>query len=135
MGNWNINIQGVGCHHNGDPKIDADLAAAEFVAKLREQGHMVEVANFTSGSKTDLIEQSQPQHRFVTVIINGVKFPNFPSDATYESILLAAGFALTERPSMTYYGARFGKEGILMPGKSIEAVNDTVFNVAHTGNA
>ena len=35
MGNWIINIQGVGAHHNGKPEEDADLAAVEFVAKLR----------------------------------------------------------------------------------------------------
>lgn len=55
MGNWNINIQGVGCHHNGKPEIDADLAAAAFVETLRKQGHTIEAATFTYGGKVDLL--------------------------------------------------------------------------------
>jgi hypothetical protein len=47
MGNWNINIQGVGSHHNGKPEIDADLMAVEFVAFLKTKGHTVESATFT----------------------------------------------------------------------------------------
>lgn len=57
MGNWNINIQGTGCHHNGKPEIDADLAAKEFAGKLKAQGHTIEAASFTSGSKLDLTEE------------------------------------------------------------------------------
>ena len=54
MGNWNINIQGVGCHHNKDNPTDADRMAAEFVERLRQAGHTVEHASFTSGSKVDI---------------------------------------------------------------------------------
>lgn len=135
MGNWNINIQGVGCHHNSNPKIDADLAAVEFVAKLREMGLVVESASFTSGSALDLIAHSGPQNQLVSVSINGKAREKFPSTASYESVALAAGFALWERPSMTYARARFGKEGILQPGQKIEAVDGTRFSVANTGNA
>ena len=53
MGNWNINIQGVGCHHNGKTEIDADLAMKEFVMKLKAQGHTIEHATFTHGGKED----------------------------------------------------------------------------------
>jgi hypothetical protein len=60
MGNWNINIQGVGCHHNGKPEVDADLAATEFVAFLKSQGHVIESASFTSGGKVDLAEAAKP---------------------------------------------------------------------------
>lgn len=60
MGNWNINIQGIGCHHNGRADIDADLAAKEFVEKLKAQGHTIEHAEFTSGSKTDLMPSPAP---------------------------------------------------------------------------
>lgn len=49
MGNWNINIQGVGCHHNQNPEIDANLATVEFVKKLKAQGHHIEHATFTFG--------------------------------------------------------------------------------------
>lgn len=53
MGNWNINIQGVGCHHNAKAAIDADLALKEFVAKLKSQGHSIEKATFTYGGRED----------------------------------------------------------------------------------
>lgn len=55
MGNWNINIQGIGPHHNTSNLTDADLMAAQFVADLKHAGHTVEVANFTSGAKTELL--------------------------------------------------------------------------------
>lgn len=51
MGNWNINVQGIGCHHNSKAPKDADVMAAEFVRQLLEAGHTVEHATFTSGSK------------------------------------------------------------------------------------
>lgn len=59
MGNWAINIQGIGCHHNENPDIDADLAAAAFFAKLREMGQHVESATFTYGGKVDLAAQGK----------------------------------------------------------------------------
>lgn len=52
MGNWNINIQGVGCHHNsGNNLNDANLMADDFVARLMQAGHHIENASFTYGSK------------------------------------------------------------------------------------
>lgn len=63
MGNWNINIQGIGCHHNGKPEIDADLAAEEFVKKLKEQGHTIEHAEFTSGGKKDLMPVAETEKK------------------------------------------------------------------------
>ena len=54
MGNWNINIQGIGAHGNGKPDVDADLMAKEFVALLRSKGHTIEHASFTYGGKSDL---------------------------------------------------------------------------------
>lgn len=59
MGNWNINVQGIGCHHNNAPK-DADKMAAEFVKQLRDAGHTVEHACFTSGSKVDINVSATP---------------------------------------------------------------------------
>jgi hypothetical protein len=58
MGNWNITVQGVGCHHNGKAEIDADLAAVEFVEKLRKQGHTITSATFTYGGSVDLEKKS-----------------------------------------------------------------------------
>jgi hypothetical protein len=54
MGNWNINIQGVGCHHNADFPNDADRMAKKFVEQLKEAGHTVEHAEFTYGGKAAL---------------------------------------------------------------------------------
>lgn len=59
MGNWNINVQGVGCHHNADNPTDADRLAAQFVADLIRTGHSVETATFTSGGKTDLFPKAE----------------------------------------------------------------------------
>jgi hypothetical protein len=54
MGFWNITIRGTGCHHNGRPDIDADLAAAELVKTLKAQGATITAASFTTGSDYDL---------------------------------------------------------------------------------
>lgn len=55
MGNWNINIQGVGAHHNADNySNDADKMAARFVEELKRAGHTVEAATFTHGGKEEL---------------------------------------------------------------------------------
>ncbi len=54
MGNWNINIQGIGCHHNENNPTDADLMAAKFVSDLRVAGHLIETASFTHGGKVTL---------------------------------------------------------------------------------
>lgn len=56
MGNWVINIQGTGQHHNGEHKNDADVLAKEIVRILREAGQNVEQASFTSGSRANLLE-------------------------------------------------------------------------------
>lgn len=55
MGNWNITIQGTGCHHNGKPDIDANAVAKEMVQKLIAQGHTIHVASFTHGSEEWLL--------------------------------------------------------------------------------
>jgi hypothetical protein len=54
MGNWNINVQGHGCHHNRTNPTDANLLAAKFVQELKAAGHTIESATFTSGSKEEL---------------------------------------------------------------------------------
>lgn len=54
MGDWNITIRGTGCHHNGSKAIDADLAAADFVRKLKAQGHTIKSATITHGGEGDL---------------------------------------------------------------------------------
>lgn len=61
MGNWNINIQGIGSHHNQNNPTDSNLMAEKFVRDLMKAGHCVEAAVFTSGSKTDLKAEDGPQ--------------------------------------------------------------------------
>lgn len=54
MGNYNINIQGIGSHHNENLRQDAQRMAARFVEQLKAAGHKIEHAEFTSGGKEDL---------------------------------------------------------------------------------
>lgn len=61
MGNWNINIQGVGAHHNADYPNDANRLAEKFVEDLKRAGHTVEHAEFTHGGKQDI---SKVQHKW-----------------------------------------------------------------------
>lgn len=130
MGNWNINIQGVGCHHNGKPDIDADLAAADFVERLKLQGHTVESASFTSGGKTDLLAVQVEKCR---VVINGVG-ADLNARATYEEIVEASGVK-ARQPSVMYCNAVGKPEGILSPGQSIRCQTGTRVSVADTSNA
>lgn len=55
MGNWNINIQGTGAHHNKDYDKDANKMAKNFVDDLKAAGHHIEGATFTHGSKEDIM--------------------------------------------------------------------------------
>lgn len=55
MGNWNINIQGIGCHHNKDNPTDANRMTEEFVHELLKAGHAIEWAAFTHGSLDRLL--------------------------------------------------------------------------------
>lgn len=55
MGNWNINVQGVGCHHNGPShNTDANNMARRFVEELRKAGHTIQGATFTHGGAETL---------------------------------------------------------------------------------
>ena len=49
MGNWAINIEGVGPHHNLLNETDANRMAADFVQRLKDAGHTVRVATFHHG--------------------------------------------------------------------------------------
>lgn len=60
MGNWAINIQGVGCHHNQDLPADANRMARKFVEELKGAGHHIERADFTFGAKEDLTNPCDP---------------------------------------------------------------------------
>lgn len=66
MGNWNINIQGVGAHHNKDYPKDANVMAKNFVDELRAAGHCVEAATFTHGGKEQLIAQATGESLYAT---------------------------------------------------------------------
>lgn len=52
MGNWNVTIQGVGCHHNNAPH-DIESLTKKFVADVKAAGHSVSLANVTTGGLTD----------------------------------------------------------------------------------
>ncbi len=54
MGNWNISIEGIGCHHNHDLETDANKMAAKFVSELKHAGHKVTKASFTHGGADNL---------------------------------------------------------------------------------
>jgi len=60
MGNWTINIEGTGCHHNGRDDIDADLLAPKLVQQLKDQGQHIEHATFTSGGRIDVLKKMDP---------------------------------------------------------------------------
>lgn len=57
MGNWNIAIQGAGCHHNNAP-YDVEQLVAKFVSELRAQGHSVEAAYVTAGSSITIASKA-----------------------------------------------------------------------------
>jgi hypothetical protein len=44
MGDWNLQVAGVGPHHNGD-ETDVDQVAKTLVRELREAGHTVTLAH------------------------------------------------------------------------------------------
>lgn len=53
MGNWNVSVRGVGCHHNNKPS-DIEHLAKKFVEDCRKAGHSVDSATVTTGGETDL---------------------------------------------------------------------------------
>lgn len=58
MGDWAIVIQGTGVHHNRNYPTDANRMAAGFVEALREAGHTVKSATFTSGGRDEIDGQA-----------------------------------------------------------------------------
>jgi hypothetical protein len=54
MGNVNISIRLVGCHHNKASIGDANRMAAEFVQKLLAAGHTVYEAKVAYGNEDDI---------------------------------------------------------------------------------
>lgn len=56
MGNWNINISGIGQHHNNNDEADADKLAAKLVKDLKDKGHQIDSATFTHGGAEKLDE-------------------------------------------------------------------------------
>lgn len=59
MGNWNINISGVGAHHN-KLAIDADQIYKRFVEELQAAGHNIVHSSITVGSAYYDIAQIPP---------------------------------------------------------------------------
>lgn len=96
MGNWAIVIHGVGCHHNNGMEQDANRMSARFVQQLRDAGHTVQDARFTSGCEDaivagkayletrDEIEASEAQRR-------GIMMPAKDPDAKARKAYAAYG--------------------------------------------
>lgn len=65
MGNWNINIQGIGHHHNAKDNpyasTDADVMANDFAKALVKSGHAVQDATFTYGGAESLAIETAPK--------------------------------------------------------------------------
>lgn len=59
MGNWNITIRGVGCHHNKKLDTDANRMAAKFVQELKDAGHHVSAATITHGGEDDITKPAE----------------------------------------------------------------------------
>lgn len=49
MGNWKVQVLGLGAHHNSKP-VDADYLTKVFVWALKNAGHRIHVATFESDS-------------------------------------------------------------------------------------
>lgn len=49
MGNWNMVIEGVGCHNNMNNPTDADVMMQAFVEQLKGVGHSIGLASFSTG--------------------------------------------------------------------------------------
>ena len=127
MGNWNINIQGVGCHHNGKPEIDADLLAAEMVGRLVGQGHTIESATFTHGGKIDLVEASK-----VNVFINGVG-KRVNRILSYEEVVCLGGGNRCEKVSVEFKRPDREYREQLHPSYKLEALDGTTIHVREIG--
>jgi hypothetical protein len=54
MGNWVIHIEGHGVHDNKGTPGDADVIMKDTVLRLRQAGHEVHAASFTSGATKEL---------------------------------------------------------------------------------
>jgi len=59
MGNWTIQVKGLGIHHNKRPD-DANEMAKVFVEALRSAGHQILGATFTVGSPDEDISAPLP---------------------------------------------------------------------------
>lgn len=56
MGDWAIFVKGIGAHHNRKYPKDANRLAAEFVKKLRDEGHNVQFASFTHSGNDNIAD-------------------------------------------------------------------------------
>jgi len=61
MGNWHISIDGIGSHDNWgiDVPYDADKMMESFVQQLRDKGHSILNARFTSGGAKDFTQEKK----------------------------------------------------------------------------
>lgn len=62
MGNWKIVIEGIGQHHNGDEKHDAEAIARDLVGCLKQEGRTVTAARieYGNGNFDNLLDSAEP---------------------------------------------------------------------------
>ena len=132
MGNWNLNIQGIGSHHNNGCASDIDEMAKEFVAKLIYHGQNVQSATLTYGGEENILNGSKPSNKTVKVIINS-KNCCINELTTYREIVSVIGFS--GNPTVTYSKAKFNKSGILTDFNNLWVQDGTIIECIHTGNA
>lgn len=61
MGSWVLTIKGVGCHHNDNPEIDANLLAPKLVKQLQDQGHSITEATFQLTGSEESVMPAAPE--------------------------------------------------------------------------
>lgn len=133
MGNWNINIRGVGQHHSG-METDADKFAERFAQEMRDAGHSVASATITYGGMEDKTPTGPSQK---TYFLNGKQYTTRAKRMTYEEICELAGHAGRDL-SVTYSAVDAqgkGCGGIVTAGASIPVYERMHIDAMDTSNA
>jgi len=140
MGNWNVNLTGVGCHHNADPN-DVEQLTAKFVEQLRKAGHNVVTATVHTGGETQVIDRPAAQANILpdtgrrVVTVNGKDVDTTAATLNYERACRLAWEDPAFNPSVTVKNP--GAEGVILsPGRGeVKLQPGAVINVQRTGSA
>lgn len=109
MGNWNMTVVGVGCHHNMNNPSDADKMFAEFVEKLKAAGHGISHASITyGGAQIEVKQPAEPGYHVHYIGEDGKHYqgvlktldftvePRIASEITYHDWTGDGGFGVAE---------------------------------------